>query len=31
MHGVGTLTAGKILGRVGDVSRFRSTAAFASY
>ncbi|MBV8267876.1 MAG: transposase [Planctomycetaceae bacterium] len=25
------LTAGKILGRVGDVRRFRSAAAFASY
>jgi transposase len=25
------LTAGKILARVGDISRFRSAAAFASY
>ena len=31
LHGLGALTAGKILGRVGDVSRFRSAAAFASY
>jgi transposase len=29
--GVGTLTAGKILGRVGTITRFRSAAAFASY
>ena len=29
--GVGTLTAGKILARVGDVHRFRTPAAFASY
>lgn len=29
--GIGTLTAGKILARVGSVSRFRSAAAFASY
>ena len=26
LHGLGALTAGKILGRVGDVSRFRSAA-----
>jgi transposase len=31
LHGLGALTAGKILGRVGDVRRFRSAAAFASY
>jgi transposase len=31
LHGIGVLTAGKILGRVGDISRFRSAAAFASY
>jgi transposase len=31
LHGLGALTAGKILGRVGDVGRFRSAAAFASY
>jgi len=31
LHGLGALTAGKILGRVGDVSRFRSAAAFASH
>jgi transposase len=31
LHGIGTLIAGKILGRVGDVGRFRSAAAFASY
>ncbi len=30
-RGVGTLTAGKILARVGDVHRFRPPAAFASY
>jgi transposase len=29
--GIGTLTAAKILARVGSVQRFRSTAAFASY
>jgi transposase len=29
--GIGDLTAGKILARVGDVARFRSAAAFASY
>ena len=31
LHGLGALTAGKILGRIGDVRRFRSAAAFASY
>ncbi len=31
LPGLGALSAGKILGRVGDVSRFRSAAAFASY
>jgi transposase len=31
VHGLGTLTAGKILAHVGDVGRFRSAAAFASY
>jgi transposase len=31
VHGLGILTAGKILARVGDVHRFRSAAAFASY
>ena len=31
LYGIGVLTAGKILGRVGDISRFRSAAAFASY
>ncbi|MDQ4092744.1 MAG: IS110 family transposase, partial [Actinomycetota bacterium] len=31
LHGIGDLLAGKILARVGDVSRFRSAAAFASY
>lgn len=31
LHGVGVLTAGKILGRVGAITRFRSAAAFASY
>ena len=31
LHGIGVLTAGKILGRVGDIGRFRSAAAFASY
>jgi transposase len=29
--GIGALTAGKILGRVGTINRFRSAAAFASY
>jgi transposase len=31
VHGVGTLTAAKILAHVGDVGRFRSAAAFATY
>lgn len=31
LRGIGDLTAGKILARVGDVARFRSAAAFASY
>ena len=31
MYGVGTLTAAKILAHVGDVGRFRSAAAFATY
>jgi transposase len=31
LHGVGTLTAAEILAHVGDVGRFRSAAAFASY
>lgn len=31
LPGIGTLTAGKVLGRVGPITRFRSTAAFASY
>ncbi|MCD2198233.1 transposase [Actinomycetospora endophytica] len=31
LHGIGDLTAAKILARVGDVRRFRSAAAFASY
>jgi transposase len=31
LPGIGTLTAGKILGRVGPITRFRSAAAFASY
>jgi transposase len=31
LRGIGTLTAAKILARVGDVGRFRSAAAFASY
>ena len=30
LRGIGDLTAGKILARVGDVHRFRSAAAFAS-
>src|SRR5277367_5455830 len=29
--GIGDLTAGKILGRVGTIDRFRSAAAFATY
>jgi transposase len=31
LHGLGDLLAGKILARSGDISRFRSAAAFASY
>jgi Transposase IS116/IS110/IS902 family len=31
LHGLGDLLAGKILTRVGDISRFRSAVAFASY
>jgi transposase len=31
LHGIGNLLAGKILGRVGNIDRFRSAAAFASY
>jgi transposase len=31
LYGIGNLVAGKILTRVGDVRRFRSAAAFASY
>ena len=31
LRGIGDLTAGKIIGRVGDITRFRSPAAFASY
>jgi transposase len=31
LRGIGDLTAGKILARVGDINRFRSAAAFASY
>jgi transposase len=31
LHGIGALTAGKILGRIGTITRFRSAAAFASY
>ena len=31
LHGIGDLLAGKILARVGDIDRFRSAAAFASY
>jgi transposase len=31
LSGIGDLTAAKILARVGDISRFRSAAAFASY
>lgn len=31
LPGIGKLTAGKILGRVGRITRFRSAAAFASY
>ena len=31
LHGIGALTAGKILSRIGTITRFRSAAAFASY
>jgi transposase len=31
LYGIGTLTAAKILAHVGDVHRFRSAAAFATY
>ena len=31
LHGIADLLAGKILARAGDISRFRSAAAFASY
>jgi transposase len=31
LQGIGTLNAGKILGEVGDVRRFRSAGHFASY
>lgn len=31
LSGIGALTAGKILGRVGTIARFRSAAAFATY
>jgi transposase len=31
LHGIGNLLAGKILARVGNIDRFRSAAAFASY
>jgi transposase len=31
VYGLGAVTAGKILGRIGDIGRFRSAAAFASY
>jgi transposase len=31
LHGIGNLLAGKILARVGDISRFPSAAAFASF
>src|SRR5699024_10562592 len=31
LRGIGALNAAKILSRVGDVHRFRSAAAFASY
>ena len=31
LHGIGVLTAAKIVGRVGDIHRFRSAAAFATY
>src|SRR5215207_226163 len=31
LGGIGALTAGKILGRVGAIDRFRSVAAFTTY
>ena len=31
LYGIGSLTAAKILAHVGDIGRFRSAAAFASY
>jgi transposase len=31
LHGIGTIGAAKILSRVGDIHRFRSAAAFATY
>jgi len=31
LHGIGTVSAAKILSRVGDIHRFRSAAAFATY
>jgi transposase len=31
LYGVGTLTAAKILAHVGNIGRFRSAAAFATY
>jgi transposase len=31
LHGIGNLLAGKVLARVGDISRFRSAAAFAAF
>jgi transposase len=30
-RGIGDLTAGKVLARVGDIARFRYAGAFASY
>jgi transposase len=31
LHGIGALTAGKILARAGDITRLPSASAFASY
>jgi transposase len=31
LHGIGTVSAAKIISRVGPISRFRSAAAFATY
>jgi transposase len=31
LYGIGTLLAGKILARVGTITRFRSAAAFATF